>query len=279
MNLSDKAMMVSLSISSWQARMLDRKATKETNKNNGAADDAGRYNKLLVQKESIQKINKIVNSARTFHYENTLPWKKGVDLLPAENYFDYMSGLRRIKTDFYNEVKEFLKNYDALVAVQAARLGKLFNISDYPSKEEIELKFSFDVEIFPTVDPNDFRVKLSEQEVESIREEIETRQNEYLMSATKDLWKRLYDVIQNLMLKMKEKKPVFRNTLVSNVFDLVQLLPKLNVTNDTELAKFANEAFEKLALLNPDTLRANPKQRKQTAKEAEEIIKRMEEFF
>ena len=51
--LSTRAMLVSLSISQWSGRRLDREITDEVNQQHNAAADAGRYNKLLLPKEAL----------------------------------------------------------------------------------------------------------------------------------------------------------------------------------------------------------------------------------
>ena len=47
MKLSDKALLVQLSISQWTARKYDKRATEQVNNANNAAMTAGRYNKSL----------------------------------------------------------------------------------------------------------------------------------------------------------------------------------------------------------------------------------------
>ena len=51
--LSRKAVLVSVNISQWTARKLDREVTDEVNASHGAQKDAGRYNKLLLEKEAL----------------------------------------------------------------------------------------------------------------------------------------------------------------------------------------------------------------------------------
>jgi hypothetical protein len=71
--LSQKAVLASLSISQWAARKLDKRATEEIHARNHADPLAGRYNKLLIARESLQKVQHAANEARTFHYAMTQP--------------------------------------------------------------------------------------------------------------------------------------------------------------------------------------------------------------
>lgn len=72
--LSTRAMLVSLSISQWSGRRLDREITDEVNQSHNAASDAGRYNKLLLPKEALGGIVSVVSETRTDFLKRTLPW-------------------------------------------------------------------------------------------------------------------------------------------------------------------------------------------------------------
>jgi len=82
--LSSRAMLCSLSISMWSARKHDPDASQEIAVRHGAQTDAGRYHKVLLPKEALAEIQKIVSDARQEHYFITLPWDdNGYRVLPA----------------------------------------------------------------------------------------------------------------------------------------------------------------------------------------------------
>lgn len=74
-NLTEKAMLVRLSISQWTARKYDKKISREVASLHNTSSDAGRYNKVLIAKQAIEAIQKIVSESRTYHYINTLAWE------------------------------------------------------------------------------------------------------------------------------------------------------------------------------------------------------------
>src|SRR5574340_1123555 len=83
--LQQLAMLASLNISMWTARKYDRKVTTEATRSHGAAEDAGRFNKLLVPKTAIQPLEQAAGAARREHDEWTLPWgNNGERLLPGD---------------------------------------------------------------------------------------------------------------------------------------------------------------------------------------------------
>ena len=133
----------------------------------------------------------------------------------------------------------------------------------------------------PTV--QDFRVDLGEHELERIKEETEERIREQLQAGIKDLWDRLYKVVNHMANKLSDPDAKFHNTLIGNAIEIVELLPKLNLTNDPDLERIRREVEQKLCRFNPDTLRQNPFIREEAASDAvrlvEEISNRMNEVY
>ena len=102
--LNEKAMLVKLKISQWTARKYDRKISDKVARDMGADPDAGRYTKVLIANEAIEKINKLANEIRNkYHYTNTLPWlDDGSRILPAKNFQEYSQKIREYKSQFEN---------------------------------------------------------------------------------------------------------------------------------------------------------------------------------
>ena len=77
--------------------------------------------------------------------------------------------------------------------------------------------------------------------------------------------------------RLNEPESRFHATLVTNIFDLVELLPRLNVTGDPELNRFAEEARQKLCTYTAHDLKKHELLRVVTATEAAGIVSRMDE--
>ena len=72
--LSSRAMLCTLSIAQWSASKHDRQASEEIAAHHGAQPDVGRYNKLLIPKETLAEVRRIAGEARREHYFMILPW-------------------------------------------------------------------------------------------------------------------------------------------------------------------------------------------------------------
>lgn len=280
MNLSEKAMLVNLSISQWTARKYDRKVSSEVNAAHGAKDDAGRYNKSLIARESLKDIQRIVNQARIFHYEKTLPWfDEGARILPAAMFSEYSTAMRQLRGEFETVVRDFADAYPSLIDEARIALNGLFNVQDYPPVEMIRSKFDWRVSISPLPNADDFRVQLSDDEIETVRKEIEARAGSAAEMATKDLWERLYKVVSNMADKLVIPDAIFRNSLVENIGELTSMLPKLNITNDANLEDMRRKVESKLAATNPEVLRTDSIVRRETAKDAQALLDAMKGYM
>ena len=65
--INTRALLVNLSVSTWTARKFDRAISDEIAAQHGAAGDAGRYNKALIQGDSYKALVKCAQAARTAH--------------------------------------------------------------------------------------------------------------------------------------------------------------------------------------------------------------------
>jgi hypothetical protein len=260
--LNTQAMIANLQLRSWTARKFDKGISAEVDQIH-QAHDAGRYSKLLVEKSALDPITRHCGKIREFHYKVTLPWGDNGDrLLPAKQYMDYTRAMRDFKAEADRLTRQFVSDYPRLVAAARTHLGTMYSPSDYPKASEIGERFGVIVEFLPVPDAEDFRVDLGKKQVAEIRAGILETVKERQQNAAKECWNRLHEVMQNLSTMMAKDKPIFRDTLVSNIEDTVQLLPKLNIMEDKELDTVCKDVGRFLAAgVTPAELRKNPKLR------------------
>lgn len=279
MNIQNKGMIAQLNISTWTARKFDPRVTKEI-ENTYLATNSGRYNKILIAAEYLSNIQKIVSAARQYHYENTLPWfDNGGRLLPAANYFDYVQKIDEFKAAFAKEVQSFLRAYPDYKNEASTRLNGMFSSEDYPDEEKLRSKYGLGIQLSPIPDADDFRVSLNEEDVIAIRESYRQQLEKSTREVTVDLWKRLYGVVDHMLERLSSVDSKFKNSLVENVRELCELMPKLNITEDEDLDDTVAEIKTKLANLSPESLRRDPELRGQTAIEAKNILDKMKHYL
>jgi hypothetical protein len=287
--LSRKAMLVSVSISQWSARKLDKRVTDETNRKYNAADNAGRYNKLLIESERLAKITAIVSAARALHYSMTMPWADdGPRILPNKLFVKFSESFRTLKREFEAAADEFAVGYPGFVAERKIALNGLFNESDYPDASEIRNKFHLEMSLLPFPDADDFRAELDADTVADIKREIAETSSHAIGDAMRHTARQIVETVGRMASKLKEYKPgegkekaegVFRNSLVENVRELANLLPAFNLTEDPKLAAITDRIAKELCAENASDLRKNDTARESVAKSADEIVAAVSQFL
>ena len=280
MLLQQNAMLCSLTISQWTAKKQDKKATAYVKSEFNTTDDAGRYNKALLASTYLDQVKKAANAARTYHYENTLPWlDSGARILPAKHFSTYSAKMREFRADFENAVDAFLHAYPNLVWAAADRLGHLYSSEDYPTAGRIARKFAFDVQVNPIPAADDFRADISAEEVTAIRADLESRAATAQALAGVDLWKRIHTAVSAMAERLSDPKAVFRDSLVSNLCELAEILPALNISDDPMLENLRERLVSTLCRTSPAELREFPQHRAETAAEAAAILDAMAPFM
>ena len=274
--LDQKAMLVRLTIRQWTGRKYDKQASHAVEKIYNA-QEAGRFNKLLLKKEELKTIQKVANQARIYHYLATLPWQDdGYRILSAKMYFEYTQKIREYKEKFYQVVDSFLSRYYDLIDEAKQRLGDLFNPNDYP--KSLDKKFSFEVSFLPIPTAQDFRVELQAEEIKQIKNQIQEETLRRFREAHKDIYIRIKTAVSHMAEKLLDTNAIFRDSLVKNVAILADLIPKLDIMEDKELEDIRNKMIE-LTKVSPQTLREQEETRKEIGQKAQEIVKMMEGLY
>jgi hypothetical protein len=284
--LSRKAVLLSVSISQWTARRLDRKVTKETNEKYHAAEDAGRYNKLLIEKERIAKLTGLVSAARALHYKYTKPWlDDGPRILPNAVFVEFSNEFRKLKQEFEVEADKFCRDYPSFIEERKAKLNGLFNEADYPDASEIRSKFNMDLSISPLPDAADFRSDLDPEIEADIKRELEAQTSKIGSATMKHTIDQIVETVGHMAKRLTEyqsdpeKKSRYSDSWVENVRELAKLLPAFNLTNDPKLAAITDRIQKELCAEDAQSLKDNHKAREVVAKSAEDIVADVTKFF
>lgn len=278
-DLSQRAVLVKLSVSQWTARKYDKQVTREVADSHGVQSGAGRYNKVLIESAEIKKVAKAANAARSYFYANTLPWSDEYRIRPTQGYLEFMSGLGECKAEFENKVVDFCGMYSDLQTKARLTLKGMYNPADYPPPETLSKKFDFSVSVLPLAGAQDFRIDLSKEQVEKIGAHLEKQNAKAVRAAMRTAWTRLHDAVTHMADKLNGEKTVFRNSLVDNLEELTKVLPVLNITNDPELTKVCDKIRYTLCSYDPERLRKDDLARNKTGKRARKISKTIEKVL
>jgi hypothetical protein len=276
--ITERAMLAAIHISVWTAIKHDRKVSREVAEQHGAYAGAGRYNKqLLREAERLESLRSLSGQIRQYFYKITLPWSdEGYRLLPAHFYFELTTKMREFEQAFAQQVEEFLAVYPSYIEQVRPELNGLFREEDYPSTDKLRNKFGVKLEVLPIPSGNDFRVTLSEEEQARVAREIDENVRQSLQKGTEDLWTRLKAVVSHMIERLNEPESRFHASLVTNIGELVDLLPRLNVNQDEELNHFAEEIKNRLCGYTARDLKKSEILRAATANDAAEILTKID---
>ena len=292
--LANKAVLSSLNISEWTARKLDRKVTAETNQRYKAADNAGWYNKLLIDDETLDEIHSIVSEARNLHAKQTQPWiDKGPRVLSNKLIAKHTADFQILRQRFETAADAFSDKYPRLLRDAPKRLNGMFDRDDFPDPDKVRGMFKMKLDLMPCPDEGDFRVSIGEEQLADFRESMDDAHKRQ----QQDTKERLTAIIGNMATRLREYGKVddgeessdgrqkgkragaFRDSLVGNVRELAELADAFNLDDDPKLTKIIEDVQASLCAHEPDELREDAKLRARTAKSADKILRDVSTFF
>jgi hypothetical protein len=269
MSVQTNCMAINITIGMWMGHRLDKAKTREVTQGAHADDDAARVNKHLVPKESLKGVVSKFSAVRTHFYKNTLPWKDSGDrLITRKRFQPFMNEHAALRDEAMVEVEEFLTRKYLTARDQAEfRMGTMFNPNDYPSPDALRHKFyvRFDIDGISTA--YDFRL------------EEDNAMQSRITKAVGGLYEKLMKPLTHFAEAMGTPDKIFRDTTVSNLRDIVEMLPELNFTDDPELKALGERIAKSLTPYEAKDLRTNAITRKAVASEASEILESMTGFM
>ena len=279
MSISASAVLVELNISVWTASKVDRETTDLVNSNASAVRDASQTKKNLLAGTNLRKdIEKLAARVRLYHNQHTLPWAdKGERLLPTRLFLDYKTTMNNYEQTFNQMCTSFYAEYPRLVGDAQIHLGRLYKAEDYPTLDEVKLKFGFRRTVKPVPEAGDFRLDVPAEDMRELVQSFEAQQNEKLAEACREPWERLHTELTAISKKLTDKegddsKKRYHDTLISNPLELCSLLTKLNITNDPKLEEARRQLELTMLGANMDSIKDDADSRKELKTKVDAIL-------
>ena len=278
-SISSAAMLVELSIGTWTGRKLDKKASQAvTSTNNADKGVANVSKKLLGDCAELDAVQKFVANSRNVHYACTMPWSDtGLRLLPTTQYFKYHEEMTHLQTEYKRLVEVFIDAYSWEIQNAQLKLGDLFNADEYPTADSLISKFRFKINYMPLPDAGDWRVSIGNETEDALRSQYEGYYAQQLQTAMGDVWRRAHDALTKMCERLDyaddNTRKVFRDSLVSNVHDMIELLGACNVTGDPVMTAAQRDLDDAMRGITPDALREDAYLRAETRRKVNEVRK------
>lgn len=266
--LSERGILVRLNLSLWDRFVADKAGTEVL---------ASRFdtNRGRARKELVPEVKKIWNlgqQIRMAHYKMTLPWDdRDWRLLPVAMMETYGDTLRNWEKQMDEIVEDICSRWEELKIADKAELKGMYNEADYPDSDEIKRRCQIRVGYQP-IPSHDFRTELDASLVEAIRAEIKFGVEERFTQASADLMARLVEALEHVAEILGKEKTKIHRSLLTSMKDLVDLVPKLNITDDMVIRNMSTKIRALFTGLSAEALKEDPVERQRVVTEAKAIV-------
>jgi len=262
----------------------DKGETVRLNARKDAKQDVATVTKRLFGKEQTARVVSAYGNLKKYFMAHTLPWSdNGERLLPAEKFFDFMKNVREYLNDIEDAEKSFLDKYEQNVLKRQQEIGD-FTI-DFPPREMVERRFYNKVDTNPVPE---FNSDIRDFNIGDVVNQLDDEVNERVQNTLTDSFNRLHDVVSHMATRLKEydknkqkgvKRTRLHDSVLSNIAELTQILPGLNITGDRDLDRMVQGVQEMLSDYDTDELRKYPTIRKDAIADAEKALTAMDQFI
>ena len=143
--------------------------------------------------------------------------------------------------------------------------------------DSIRTKFGFRLSYIPLPDSGDFRIDIGNEATEQVKSHYQDYYSAQLNNAMNDVWQRTHKALSAMSERLdysdNDDKKIFRDTLVTNVLDMVELLNVCNVNGDGQMTAARMKLEDAFRGVNADALREDEHLRSETKRTVDEVIK------
>lgn len=303
-NITTAAMLGSLNISVWEARIQDKTTRDEVLGSKGAKSKkaASVSKNLFSECPELEAIKSLRGEARIWFNSRTLPWDdNGARLITTKQYLDVTAKAAEYEAKFNTLVQAFLSTYGTAISKQAFEMGALFDRSEYPLADEVAAKFRFGLSLSPLPSSGDFRVDIGHEAQRHLAEQYERAMTERVQAAVQDTWQRVKTQVEWVRERMeavlgydpdrveeikttddtgtvvsveikKPRRPKLYDSMLEQGLELCKMLTDLNVTNDPRLEEARRDLERALTRVDMDSLRESPELQHATKRAMDDIL-------
>jgi len=281
MSLTDKAMLISVKVSIPTGRKIDKDASKDVTHARYAQDGSHSVSRKLFIKEDIGPIEQLRTEIRAYVNDNSMPWSdKRQRLIPSNKLTDMMQKLDDFSARMDDLKQEFIARYDLIKSNSMSFLGDGYNDDIMPTLDDLERSFGLEVETDILSNINDFRVKVSEYEFQRVSKMKQDEYERKTRSAITDLWTRLSTPLSNLINRLSDPTTKrYHKSLITNVMQVTDALPSLNIFNDPNLEAICQELKQQLDGVDIADIKKDDIAKKSIAQKSSEIMDRISGFM
>lgn len=276
----EKAITVRLRRAMYIPNKYDSAATAAAESSFGAGN-VGRYTKRLLKNcGPLKDVQKAFQDVYTYVIDHTLPWMdEGVRVLPNASYVDFAKEVGALRRKALAKVEKLGAVWDTAVLADKARLGSMWNPTDYPTKEEMLAKWGISVVFSPIPASEDFRIDMDEADrkaLDNAIHEVEQNSTGYLL---KEMLKPVAAMAAKLSVPIGDEGSIFRDSLMGNLKDVANRAKKLNLNHDPRVDEVIRDIERVTDNVSLTALRETTEVRSATAKQMKSLADKINQWF
>jgi len=228
----------------------------------------------------VTELRNIQARARVAFNELTFTWDSPWRIIPNHKIVDAEAIASKCKMDCEVQVNLICEKLPAHKERKRLELGTLYRESDFPSESDLRSKVSvdFDVKVLPEAE-HDPRLGLSPAMMEAQRKRVIEGERRRIGEVTNTMQRDLYELLDKVVDRLSgytgKKEGSFNNTLITNIRDYVEKIPDFNLGDNQKLEEIRQDIIDKIANVNPDTLRVDEHIRKEKVRDAKVLLDRV----
>lgn len=242
-----------LKTGAWRPIRLHRAETRAENARHNIKD-AARVLVRVCDHPALAQIQKIQQDAYAAHIRITRPTvQHGMRLIPLAREIEHNQAIALFAAQHAMRVAEFMADYDNERATAPGKLNGLYDPSFWPSLNEVRQKFVLQAQYLPCPTEGDWGEWLSVS----------------VQFAQLELREQLQSAIRRIAERCAANGPLYQ-TVFSNLGELLELVPDLDLVNDPQIRDIARQA-KALANRDREIIANTPLLRRAVAAEADRL--------
>jgi len=259
-----------------QITKTDKGGTRAAQASAHATQGTGRYVKDLYPKDFLkpwdQEVTKVRGTLDKWFapYDDT-GWRLGT----GPQAFKFQAEWSRINETLRKIRQDLVTEFNNIVLRQRNMLGTMFNPEDYPSSDVFESRFRWSMELEPVpVFTDPVFKQLSSEIVGNTQRLVESR----IKDAQMDGYRRLLASVSHLADVAADEAKVknSKTSTLTNVQELVDILPSLNFLKDPLLDECIRQVATAVKDLQPRALKEDEKVCKDVAQSMRDAVANIE---
>jgi hypothetical protein len=216
--------------------------------------------KLLDTKHpAFRAVTSVRHQILSYWKGNSLPYPEpGIRLIRQDDVDAFDRHMRAHRSDLDEAIAGLNAHYADLKATARARLGRLFNATDYPASLDGLFDVAWD---FPSVEPPTYLSRLSPDLYRQESERVAARFDDAVKLAEEAFLVEIDRLVSHLTERLSgldDGKPkVFRDSAIDNLTEFFQRFRRLNIRSNEQLDQLVEQMQNTVRGVEPQALRTN----------------------